>query len=71
MSVTQQAVAKRRRMRQDLRWNVRTGEGTYHAKRSRSLGGYTSVSQRYAAAKNRKRVQRGGVAGSIGHGYKG
>lgn len=67
MSICQQANAARRKSRQDLRFHTTDGMGNYRPKKGRALGGYTSVSARYAAARGRKRVQKGGRAGSIGY----
>lgn len=43
----------------------------YKPKKGSRGGTYANMSQRRSAAKNRKRVQRGGMAGSIGFGFKG
>lgn len=71
MSIAQQAKAARRKARQDLRWHSRTSEGVYIPRRGKSRGSFASVSQRFAAAKNRKRIQAGGRAGSLGFGFRG
>ncbi len=57
-----QCKAARRRWRND---------GRYKPKKGTRGGIYANASQRRRAAINRKRVQQGGHAGSIGFGNKG
>lgn len=61
-----QAKAARRKSRQDLRWHTRTGDGKYQPRKSKTYAGFLNKSQKFAAARGRKRVQAGGRAGSIG-----
>jgi len=61
-----QAKAARRKARQDLRWHKRSPDGGYQAKKGKTTGGYLNVSQKRVASRQRKRVQSGGRAGSIG-----